>query len=200
MVLGLGLCVDRTGALMTTIMRQECVHEEVEYDGDLVSGSFVVIDHGLAWSDEPGVELVVTSPSGTKVTSIFANEGQKFEFQAHQRGLYKFCFNNPAPTPETISFHIHVGHIPGIEDLAKDEHLKPVNVMIAKLREALAAVSEEQIYLKARDLRHRTTNESTNRRLITYTVGEYVCLVGVSLGQVYLIRKLFDKRLGYNRV
>lgn len=44
---------------MTTIMNQECVHEEVEYDGDLVSGSFVVIDHGLAWSDEPGVELVV---------------------------------------------------------------------------------------------------------------------------------------------
>jgi len=45
-----------------------------------------------------------------------------------------------------------------------------------------------------------SANESTNRRLITYTVGEYVCLVGVSLGQVYLIRKLFDKRLGYNRV
>lgn len=44
---------------MTTIMNQECVHEEVEYDGDLVSGSFVVIDHGLAWNDEPGVELVV---------------------------------------------------------------------------------------------------------------------------------------------
>ena len=43
-------------------------------------------------------------------------------------------------------------------------------------------------------------SESTNRRLIIYTVVEYVCLVGVSFGQVYLIRKLFDKRLGYNRV
>jgi len=42
--------------------------------------------------------------------------------------------------------------VPGVA-----EHLKPVNVMIAKLREALAAVSEEQIYLKARDLRHRTS-------------------------------------------
>lgn len=37
------------------------------------------------------------------------------------------------------------------------EHLKPVNVKIAQLREALAAVSEEQIYLRARDLRHRTS-------------------------------------------
>lgn len=198
-VLGLAV-VGRSGALMTTVLQQECVFEEVGYDGDLVSGSFVVIDHGLSWSDDPGVELVVTSPTGTKVLSVTANEGQKFEFPAHQSGLYKFCFTNPGPTPETISFHIHVGHIPGIADLAKDEHLKPVNVKIAQLREALAAVSAEQIYLKARDHRHRITNESTNRRLVAYTVGEYVCLVGVSLGQVYLIRKLFDKRLGYNRV
>lgn len=35
------------------------------------------------------------------------------------------------------------------------EHLKPVNVKIAKLREALEAVSAEQIYLRARDYRHR---------------------------------------------
>lgn len=35
------------------------------------------------------------------------------------------------------------------------EHLKPVNVKIAQLREALEAVSAEQIYLRARDYRHR---------------------------------------------
>lgn len=33
--------------------------------------------------------------------------------------------------------------------------MKPVNVKIAQLREALEAVSAEQIYLKARDQRHR---------------------------------------------
>lgn len=52
-------CVGQSRALMTTITHQECVFEEVEYDGDLVSGSFVVIDHGLSWNDEPGVELAV---------------------------------------------------------------------------------------------------------------------------------------------
>jgi hypothetical protein len=62
----------------------------------------------------------VTSPGGTKVFSAAANDGKKFEFQAHERGLYRFCFINPSSTPETISFYIHVGHVPGIEDLAKD--------------------------------------------------------------------------------
>jgi len=192
--------ISHSTALITTILAKECVYEEVEYAGDLVSGNFVVREHGFSWGTNERVELVVTSPGGTKVFSAAANDGKKFEFQAHERGLYRFCFINPSSTPETISFYIHVGHVPGIEDLAKDEHLTPVNVKIAKLREALESVSAEQNYLKARDFRHRITNESTNTRLIFYTMGEYLCLVGVSLGQVYLIRQLFSKRLGYNRV
>jgi hypothetical protein len=43
-------------------------------------------------------------------------------------------------------------------------------------------------------------NESTQRRLIAYTVAEYVMLLAASIGQVYMIRKLFSKRIGYNRV
>jgi len=35
------------------------------------------------------------------------------------------------------------------------EHLDPVNVKIAELREALESVVAEQKYLKARDTRHR---------------------------------------------
>lgn len=35
------------------------------------------------------------------------------------------------------------------------EHLDPVNVKIAELREALESVTAEQQYLKARDARHR---------------------------------------------
>jgi hypothetical protein len=43
-------------------------------------------------------------------------------------------------------------------------------------------------------------NESTQRRLVAYTVAEYIMLLAVSIGQVYLIQQLFSKRLGYNRV
>lgn len=35
------------------------------------------------------------------------------------------------------------------------EHLDPINVKIAELREALEAVTAEQKFLKARDTRHR---------------------------------------------
>lgn len=44
----------------------------------------------------------------------------KFEFKAPRAGMYKFCFHNPSSVPETVSFYIHVGHIPNEHGLAKD--------------------------------------------------------------------------------
>ncbi|MQL80772.1 hypothetical protein Taro_013221 [Colocasia esculenta] len=191
----------RASALSVTVQEQECVYEYVLYEGDTVFGNFVVVDHDIFWnSDHPGIDFVVTSPGGNTVHSLKGTSGDKFEFKAPRAGMYKFCFHNPSSTPETVSFYIHVGHIPNEHDLAKDEHLDPVNVKIAQLREALESVTAEQRFLKAREVRHRHTNESTRRRLIFYTLAEYLALACVSGLQVVYIRRLFDKSLAYNRV
>jgi len=39
------------------------------------------------------------------------------------------------------------------------EHLDPINVKIAELREALESVTAEQKYLKAREARHRHSKQ-----------------------------------------
>lgn len=115
--------------------------------------------------------------------------------------MYKFCFINPSKTAETISFYIHSGHIAGAHELiTKDEHLNPINVKISELRESLESVVSEQKYLKARDTRHRHTNESTRKRVIFYTMMEYVTFVIVSGLQAAYIRRLFSKSVAYNRV
>ncbi|KAI8566316.1 hypothetical protein RHMOL_Rhmol02G0031300 [Rhododendron molle] len=142
----------------------------------------------------------VTSPAGNEVHTLKGTSGDKFEFKAPRSGMYKFCFHNPHSTPETVAFHIHVGHIPNEHNLAKDEHLDPINVKIAELREALESVTAEQQYLKARDARHRRTNDSTKKRVVFYTVGEYLMLACLSVLQVLYIRQLFSKSVGYNRV
>ncbi|MED6200058.1 hypothetical protein PIB30_081582, partial [Stylosanthes scabra] len=139
-------------SLSVTVNDVECVYEYVLYEGDTVSGNFVVVDHDIFWgSDHPGIDFTVTSPAGNTVHNIKGTSGDKFQFKAPTHGMYKFCFHNPHSTPETVSFYIHVGHIPSEHDLAKDEHLDPINVKIAELREALESVTAEQKYLKARD-------------------------------------------------
>ncbi|KAJ4828583.1 hypothetical protein Tsubulata_019588 [Turnera subulata] len=196
----LGL-ITRISSLSVTVNDVECVYEYVLYEGDTVSGNFVVVDHDIFWAtDHPGIDFVVTSPGGNTVQTVKGTSGDKFEFKAPRSGMYKFCFHNPYSTPETVSFYIHVGHIPNEHDLAKDEHLDPINVKIAELREALESVTAEQKYLKARDARHRHTNESTRQRVIGYTVMEYILLAVVSTLQVVYIRRLFSKSVAYNRV
>ncbi|WCJ23866.1 Transmembrane emp24 domain-containing protein p24beta3 [Euphorbia peplus] len=193
--------IGRISAISVTVNDIECVYEYVLYEGDSVSGNFVVVDHDIFWSsDHPGIDFSVTSPSNNLVHTIKGTSGDKFEFKAPRSGMYKFCFHNPYSTPETVSFYIHVGHIPNEHDLAKDEHLNPINVKIAELREALESVIAEQKYLKARDVRHRRTNESTRKRVVGYTVGEYLLLAIVSSLQVVYIRRLFSKSVAYNRV
>ncbi|KAG9143085.1 hypothetical protein Leryth_006339 [Lithospermum erythrorhizon] len=188
-------------ALSVTVNEEECVYEYVLYEGDTISGNFVVVDHDIFWSsDHPGIDFTVTSPGGNVVHNLKGTSGDKFELKAPRSGMYKFCFHNPYSTPETVSFYIHVGHIPNEHNLAKDEHLDPINVKIAELREALESVTAEQRYLKARDSRHRHTNESTRKRVIFYTVGEYMLLALASALQVVYIRRLFSKSVGYNRV
>lgn len=194
-------CISNVSCLSVTVNTVECVYEYVLYEGDTISGNFVVVDHDIFWSsDHPGIDFVVTSPSGNVVHTMKGSSGDKFEIKAPRSGMYKFCFHNPYGTQETVSFYIHVGHIPNEHDLAKDEHLNPINVKIAELREALESVTAEQKYLKARDARHRHTNESTRKRVVGYTVAEYILLAAASALQVAYIRRLFSKSVAYNRV
>ncbi|PWZ24105.1 Transmembrane emp24 domain-containing protein p24beta3 [Zea mays] len=213
----------RADALSVTVTDTECIHEFVPYEGDTVSGNFVVVDHDIFWSsDHPGIDLTLqlmregmsrgyyllsafkrqglVNGSGNTVYTLKGKSGEKFEFKAPRGGMYKFCFHNPYGAPETVSFYIHVGHIPNEHNLAKDEHLDPINVKIAELKEALESVTAEQKYLKAREARHRHTNESTRKRVMFYTMAEYLAFMAASALQVLYIRRLFSKNVGYNRV
>ncbi|MBA0768450.1 hypothetical protein Gotri_017251 [Gossypium trilobum] len=157
--------VCNVSSLSVNVNNIECVYEYVLYEGDTISGNFVVVDHDIFWgSDHPGIDFTVTSPLGNTVHELKGTSGEKFEFKAPRSGMYKFCFHNPHSAPETVSFHIHIGHIPTEHDLAKD------------------------------------ANESTRKRVIGYTVGEYILLTLVSALQVIYIRQLFSKSVAYNRV
>lgn len=53
----------RADALSVTVTDTECIHEFVPYEGDTVSGNFVVVDHDIFWSsDHPGIDLTVPTP------------------------------------------------------------------------------------------------------------------------------------------
>ncbi|KAM7254146.1 hypothetical protein ACFE04_031828 [Oxalis oulophora] len=202
LVLGFLLSFIRfVSTLSITVTEYECVSEHVLFDGDSISGNFVVIDHDIFWNTEPpAIEFTVLTPNGNVMHIVKGTSGDKFELKALKAGMYKFCFRNPAATPETVSFYIHVGHVPTGNDLAQDEHMDPLNIKLVELREALESVTAEQKYYKFREEQHRHINESTRQRVVFYTVSEYIVLAASSALQAIYVRRLFSKSFGYNRV
>lgn len=100
----------------------DCIHELVPYEGNFVSGDFVVVDHDIFWSSDrpdPGIDFTVTSRGGNTVYTLKGISGEKFEFNAPRGGTYKFCFHSPYGAPETVSFYVHDGR-----NLVREEALK----------------------------------------------------------------------------
>lgn len=52
----------RIESLSVTVNDVECLYEYVLYEGDTVSGNFVVVDHDIFWSsDHPGIDFTVSA-------------------------------------------------------------------------------------------------------------------------------------------
>ncbi|XP_063936055.1 transmembrane emp24 domain-containing protein p24beta2 isoform X2 [Daucus carota subsp. sativus] len=136
------------------IDREECMSHKVEYEGDNVHLSFVVIKSDAPWnSDNYGVDLVIKGPSGDQIHDFRDKTSEKYEFTAQKRGVYRFCFTNKSPYHETIDFDVHVGHFAYYDQHAKDEHFNPLLEQITKLEEALYGIQFEQHWLEAQTMR-----------------------------------------------
>ncbi|CAO2173546.1 unnamed protein product, partial [Urochloa humidicola] len=183
------------------IDREECFSHNVEYEGDTVHVSFVVIKADTPWHySEEGVDLVVKDPNGAQVRDSRDKTSDKFEFIVQKRGVHRFCFTNKSPYHETIDFDVHVGHFSYFEQHAKDEHFAPLFEQIAKLDEALYNIQFEQHWLEAQTDRQATLNENMSRRAVHKAIFESAALIAASVIQVYLLRRLFERKLGTSRV
>ncbi|XXG80043.1 hypothetical protein AAC387_Pa09g0993 [Persea americana] len=186
--------------LRFVIDREECFSHSVPYEGDTVHVSFVVIKADTWHYGEDGVDLVVKGPAGEQIHDSRDKTSDKFEFVVHKKGLHRFCFTNKSPYHETIDFDIHVGHFAHFDQHAKDEHFNPLLDQIAKLEEALYNVQFEQHWLEAQTDRQALINEGMSRRAIHKSIFESAALIGASVLQVYLLRRLFERKLSSSRV
>ncbi|KAH8518940.1 hypothetical protein Peur_037998 [Populus x canadensis] len=183
------------------IDREECFSHDVKYEGDTVHVSFVVVKVDSSWHySDDGVDLVVKGPSGDQIHDFRDKISEKIEFVAHQKGVHRFCFTNKSPYHETIDFDVHVGHFSYYDEHAKDEHFQPLLEQISKLEEALYNIQFEQHWLEAQTDRQAIINDAMSRRTIHKAFLESAALVAASILQVYLLRRLFERKLGMSRV
>lgn len=195
------LSVEAAFGIRFVIDREECFSHDVKYEGETVHVSFVVIKIDSSWHySHEGVDLVVKGPSGDQIHDFRDKTSEKFEFVVHKKGVHRFCFTNKSPYHETIDFDVHVNHFSYFDEHAKEEHLNPLLEQISKLEEALYNIQFEQHWLEAQTERQALVNEAMSRRAVQKAFFESTALLGASLLQVFLLRRLFERKLGMPRV
>jgi hypothetical protein len=146
-------------------------------------------------------KVQVVGPDDRHIYTVQKETEGRFTFISHETGAYRFCFSNAMShlTPKTVSFNLVLGEGSRRDQVAKSDHLTPIETSILALGEGLAKIQAEQEYMKMRERVHRDTSESTNSRVLWWSILEAIALVGMSIVQVMYLRDFFEGKGNANR-
>jgi hypothetical protein len=168
---------------------QECFFETVEQSNKL-QGSFEVVSGGLF-----DVDCAVSGPGGETHYSAQRQKSGAFSLLAPRAGAYSICFSSrmSSSADKTVAFSLHTGDAL-FRDVAKQEHVTPLENEITQLMDAINKVEDEQQYMAARERQSRETNESTNRRVLWFSLLEALVVVALGAWQISYLRQTFEKK------
>mmetsp|Transcript_12098 Transcript_12098/g.16717 ORF Transcript_12098/g.16717 Transcript_12098/m.16717 type:complete len:204 (+) Transcript_12098:41-652(+) len=168
--------------------REECFYEDVAVNTP-VSVMFQVIQGGFL-----DVDVQIRGPVGAIIYNAERQTEGKYNFVADTTGTYSFCFGNRMSTltPKVVSLSVVVADQSEDEKRDPKLDLDPVMTVISQLKESLRATLNEQDYMKMREKAHRNTSESTNERVIWWSIFEVIILFCMSVWQIYYLRRFFE--------
>lgn len=147
-----------------------------------------------------GLQLVVTvkDPSGLAILEQNAEEEGRIAFTSHVGGEHLVCLSTSANWGSR-EFRVELAVDEGdratdYEELAKMEHLSAIEVEIRKLTDKVNQVRAEQNYQRAREAEFRDTSESTNSRVMWYTILQTCVLVVAGVWQVLRLKTFFKTK------
>jgi len=100
-------------------------------------------------------------------------------------GLYEVCFSNKDTSfaEKVVALSLHTGD-ELFQDIARQEHITPLETEITQLTDGVAKIEDEQQYMWARERQTAETNASTNARVLWFSVAETVVIVGLGVWQI----------------
>ena len=91
-------------------------------------------------------------------------------------------------------WELHVGHVITHEK-ALAEHVDELSEIISQLKEQLEEVLQRTHYYRNRDEVHLMTMKSTDLRVVLTALLEAFFLVAVTAFQIFVIRRMFDRKV-----
>ncbi|XP_013146064.1 PREDICTED: transmembrane emp24 domain-containing protein 2 [Papilio polytes] len=184
--------LNRTNGYTITVdaHAEECFYENVEADTKM-GLTFEIAEGGFL-----DIDITITGPDGAVIHRGERESSGIYTFSAPTSGRYTYCFSNKMSTmtPKVVMFNLEIGEAPHKSAGENDEEANHNNLenMIKELAATLKTVKNEQEYMQVRDRIHRAINESTNSRVVMWSIFEASVLLVMTLGQVYYLKRFFE--------
>ncbi|XP_005986613.1 transmembrane emp24 domain-containing protein 10 [Latimeria chalumnae] len=174
---------------------RKCLREEIHKDV-LVTGEYEI-------SEQPSVKthLKITDSAGHILYSKEDASKGKFAFTTEEYDMFEACFESKFPMgtgriPDQLVIldMRHGVEAKNYEEIAKVEKLKPLEVELRRLEDLSESIVNDFAYMKKREEEMRDTNESTNTRVLYFSIFSMCCLIGLATWQVFYLRRFFKAK------
>ncbi|XP_014319550.1 transmembrane emp24 domain-containing protein 10 isoform X2 [Myotis lucifugus] len=122
----------------------------------------------------------------------------KFAFTTEDYDMFEVCFESKGtgrlPDQLVILDMKHGVEAKNYEEIAKVEKLKPLEVELRRLEDLSESIVNDFAYMKKREEEMRDTNESTNTRVLYFSIFSMFCLIGLATWQVFYLRRFFKAK------
>ncbi|XP_067008642.1 transmembrane emp24 domain-containing protein bai isoform X2 [Anabrus simplex] len=173
---------------------QKCLKEELQSDV-LVTGDYEV-------SDVPGqkVDYIVRDSKGHILSQKDDISKGKFSFVTETFDTFEVCFISRVPPHQRgVSHEVSLVTKRGVEaknyeGLGEAAKLKPLEVELKRLEDLSDAIVQDFSQMRKREEEMRDTNESTNSRVLYFSIFSMCCLLGLATWQVMYLRSFFKAK------
>uniref|UniRef100_A0A8C5QDC0 Transmembrane p24 trafficking protein 10 n=1 Tax=Leptobrachium leishanense TaxID=445787 RepID=A0A8C5QDC0_9ANUR len=169
---------------------RKCLREEIHKDV-LVTG-----DYELTEPHSQGqVRLKITDSANHILYSKEDATKGKFAFTTEDYDMFEVCFETGRMPDQTVTLVMKHGvEAKNYEEIAKVEKLKPLEVELRRLEDLSESIVNDFAYMKKREEEMRDTNESTNVRVLYFSIFSMCCLMGLATWQVFYLRRFFKAK------
>ncbi|KAF2904776.1 hypothetical protein ILUMI_01401 [Ignelater luminosus] len=173
---------------------QKCLREELQQNV-VVLGEYEV-------SEAPGqkIDYVVRDSKGHILSQHEDVSKGKFSFVTENYDTFEICFVSHVPqhqrgiAQEVSLITKHGVEAKSYEGIGEAAKLKPIEVELKKLEDLSEDIVQDFSVMRKREEEMRDTNESTNSRVLYFSIFSMACLLGLATWQVLYLRRYFKAK------
>jgi len=184
--------------------KQKCIQEDVQKDV-LVVGTYTVDFEVNNHQNEFEVDLEITDGKANRLYQKTQATNGKFAFTSDDYDTFNICFNQKPingddlhlqpPPLSRITLDVKLGvEAKSYADIAKAEHLSNMELELRRLEDLAESIVNDFAQMKQSEETHRDTNESTNERMLHFSILSMICLLLLAVWQVIYLKSYFKQK------